>query len=93
MAEELKQKFSEIQQKKAGKKADIQIDEFEWIQVRMGIETVDSENILKLNQELAMNRESGKKHQESANEKLMRKFKENPLIPIGKNRQTNNKCS
>eukprot|EP00090_Calanus_glacialis_P044850 TRINITY_DN8044_c0_g1_i1.p1 TRINITY_DN8044_c0_g1~~TRINITY_DN8044_c0_g1_i1.p1 ORF type:complete len:136 (-),score=47.76 TRINITY_DN8044_c0_g1_i1:144-551(-) len=68
MAEELKQKFSEIQQKKAGKKEDIQIDEFEWI---------------KLNQELAINRESGKKHQESGNEKLMRKFKENPLIPIG----------
>ena len=36
-----------------------------------------------LNQELAINRESGKKHQESGNEKLMRKFKENPLIPIG----------
>ena len=38
---------------------------------------------LQLNQELAINRESGKKHQESANEKLARKFKENPLIPIG----------
>ena len=38
---------------------------------------------MQLNQELAVNRESGKKHQESANEKLVRKFKENPLIPIG----------
>eukprot|EP00092_Neocalanus_flemingeri_P005033 GFUD01005413.1.p1 GENE.GFUD01005413.1~~GFUD01005413.1.p1 ORF type:complete len:140 (-),score=55.02 GFUD01005413.1:92-511(-) len=69
MAEELKQKFSEIQQKKHGKKEEIQIDEFEWIN---------------LNKEIAINRESGKKHaQESANEKLTRKFKENPLIPIG----------
>jgi len=67
MAEELKQKFKEIQKQKDNKK-EIDIDEFEWI---------------KLNQELAINRESGKKHQESANEKLMRKFKENPLIPIG----------
>jgi len=67
MAEELKQKFKEMQKQKENKK-EIDIDEFEWI---------------KLNQELAINRESGKKHQESANEKLMRKFKENPLIPIG----------
>ena len=33
MAEELKQKFSEIQQKKLGKKEEIQVDEFEWIKV------------------------------------------------------------
>merc|ERR1711972_544637 len=60
-------KFDEIQEQKHGKK-EIQVDEFEWIE---------------LNQGLAINRESGKKHQETANEKLMRKFKENPLIPIG----------
>ena len=45
MAEELKQKFSEIQQKKAGKKEDIQIDEFEWIKVRIEIEAVGPEDI------------------------------------------------
>ena len=32
---------------------------------------------------MAINRESGKRHQESPNEKLMRKFRENPLVPIG----------
>ena len=32
---------------------------------------------------MAINRESGKRHQETANEKLMRKFNENPLVPIG----------
>ena len=30
-----------------------------------------------------MDRTTGVKHQETPNEKLMRKFKENPLIPIG----------
>ena len=49
MAEELKQKFSEIQQKKAGKKEEIQIDEFEWIKVwnkeRIEIEAVGPEDI------------------------------------------------
>ena len=30
-----------------------------------------------------MDRQSGKRHQETPNEKLVRKFKENPLIPIG----------
>ena len=36
-----------------------------------------------LNKQLAVDRESGKKHQETANEKLIRKFWENPFIPIG----------
>ena len=32
---------------------------------------------------MAVDRTTGVKHQETPNEKLMRKFKENPLIPIG----------
>ena len=32
---------------------------------------------------MAINRDSGQLHQETANEKLMRKFKENPLVPFG----------
>ena len=35
MAEEIKQKFTEIQQKKHGKKEEIQVDELEWIRVRI----------------------------------------------------------
>ena len=42
--------------------------EFEWIQ---------------LNKELQKNRDTGKKHQETPSEKLVRKMNENPLIPIG----------
>merc|ERR1711978_319679 len=33
--------------------------------------------------ELAVNRDTGKKHQEAPSEKLVRKFKENPFLPIG----------
>ena len=36
-----------------------------------------------LNKQLEVDRNSGKRHQETPNEKLIRKFKENPLIPIG----------
>ena len=36
-----------------------------------------------LNKQLEVDRNSGKRHQETPNEKLVRKFKENPLIPIG----------
>ena len=36
-----------------------------------------------LNKQLAVNRETGVKHQETANEKLVRKFWENPFIPVG----------
>ena len=36
-----------------------------------------------LNKELAVNRDTGKKHQEAPSEKLVRKFKENPFLPIG----------
>jgi hypothetical protein len=45
MAEELKQKFSEIQQKKMGKKEEIQIDEFEWIKVMVEILTAGSDKM------------------------------------------------
>ena len=45
MAEELKQKFSEIQQKKMGKKEEIQIDEFEWIKVMVEIQTAGSDKM------------------------------------------------
>ena len=38
---------------------------------------------LQLNKELAVNRDTGKKHQEAPSEKLVRKFKENPFLPIG----------
>merc|ERR1712083_639677 len=46
----------------------LEMDEFEGIQ---------------LNKELAVNRDTGKKHQEAPSEKLVRKFKENPFLPIG----------
>ena len=36
-----------------------------------------------MNKELAVNRDTGKKHQEAPSEKLVRKFKENPFLPIG----------
>ena len=39
--------------------------------------------IPQLNKELAVNRDTGKKHQEAPSEKLVRKFKENPFLPIG----------
>ena len=39
--------------------------------------------MFQLNKQLSINRESGKRHQETANEKLMRKVSENPLVPIG----------
>ena len=45
MAEELKQKFSEIQQKKLGKKEEIQVDEFEWIKVFIEIKEVGDDKI------------------------------------------------
>merc|ERR1712062_381185 len=64
---EIIKKFDEIQEQKHGKK-EILVDEFEWIE---------------LNKQLSINRESGKRHQETANEKLMRKVSENPLVPIG----------
>ena len=87
MAEEIKQKYSDIQQKKKiAKNDEFQIDEFEWIKVSTAVLCVIHVNeiILQLNQELAINRESGKKHQESPKDKLIRKFSENPLIPMGK---------
>merc|ERR1712241_339827 len=49
-------------------KSEIQVDEMEWIE---------------LNKQSAVDRTTGVKHQETPNEKLMRKFKENPLIPLG----------
>merc|ERR1712037_758761 len=52
-----------------GKDDTLEVDEFEWIQ---------------LNKELAVNRDTGKKHSgEAPSEKLVRKFKENPFLPIG----------
>ena len=40
--------------------------------------------ITQLNKELAVNRDTGKKHSgEAPSEKLVRKFKENPFLPIG----------
>ena len=36
-----------------------------------------------MNKELVVNRDTGKKHQEAPSEKLVRKFKENPFLPIG----------
>jgi len=68
MADELKKKFQEMQEAKHRKKSDILVDEFEWIE---------------LNKQLSVDRQTGVKHQETPNEKLMRKFKENPLIPLG----------
>jgi len=68
MAEELKKKFQEMQEAKHGKREELKIDEFEWIE---------------LNKQLEVDRNSGKRHQETPNEKLIRKFKENPLIPMG----------
>ena len=35
MADELKRRFREIQEEKSGKKDQMKIDEFEWIEVRM----------------------------------------------------------
>ena len=37
MAEELKRKFQEIQEAKHGKREELKIDEFEWIEVRQRI--------------------------------------------------------
>ena len=38
-----------------------------------------------MNKELAVNRDTGKKHSgEAPSEKLVRKFKENPFLPIGR---------
>ena len=69
MAEEIKAEYKRLQDKKRAKnKENIEVDEFEWIQ---------------LNKELAVNRDTGKKHQEASSEKLVRKFKENPFLPIG----------
>ena len=69
MAEEIKAEYKRLQDKKRAKnKENIEVDEFEWIQ---------------LNNELAVNRDTGKKHQEAPSEKLVRKFKENPFLPIG----------
>jgi len=69
MAEEIKAEYKRLQDKKRAKnKENIEVDEFEWIQ---------------LNKELAVNRDTGKKHQEAPSEKLVRKFKENPFLPIG----------
>ena len=47
MADDLKKKFNQMQEEKHGKK-EIQIDEFEWIE---------------LNKQLAVDRDTGKKHQ------------------------------
>ena len=35
MADELKKKFQEMQEAKHGKKEELKIDEFEWIEVRL----------------------------------------------------------
>ena len=37
MAEEIKRKFQEMQEAKHGKKEELKIDEFEWIEVRLRI--------------------------------------------------------
>ena len=37
MAEELKKKFQEMQEAKHGKREELKIDEFEWIEVRLRI--------------------------------------------------------
>merc|ERR1712192_363577 len=60
--------YKRLQAKKRPKDDQLEVDEFEWIQ---------------LNKELAVNRDTGKKHQEAPSEKLVRKFKENPFLPIG----------
>ena len=87
MAEELKKQFQEMHEAKYGKKDEIQVDEFEWIEVGWFkfdfVSKVNNIYFVKLNKQLAVDRETGKRHQETANEKLIRKFKENPLIPIG----------
>jgi len=72
MAEDLKAEYKKIQESKRPKNEDtIEVDEFEWVQ---------------LNKELLLNRDSGKPHKERPQEKLIRKFSENPLIPIGARR-------
>ena len=89
MAEELKKKFQEMQEAKHGKREELKIDEFEWIEVRQRIlsylaeQNRFSSKTFQLNKQLEVDRNSGKRHQETPNEKLIRKFKENPLIPMG----------
>ena len=86
MAEEIKAEYKRLQDKKRAKnKENIEVDEFEWIQVLLVPMPFSSFLfiILQLNKELAVNRDTGKKHQEAPSEKLVRKFKENPFLPIG----------
>ena len=86
MAEEIKAEYKRLQDKKRAKnKENIEVDEFEWIQVLLvPMPFLHSPPItLQLNKELAVNRDTGKKHQEAPSEKLVRKFKENPFLPIG----------
>ena len=88
MAEEIKAEYKRLQDKKRAKnKENIEVDEFEWIQVLLvSMPSLHSPPItLQLNKELAVNRDTGKKHQEAPSEKLVRKFKENPFLPIGEN--------
>ena len=88
MADEIKAEYKRLQEKKRPKKDDaLEVDEFEWIQVEINCPyfcpTAPPE-ITQLNKELAVNRDTGKKHQgEAPSEKLVRKFKENPFLPIG----------
>ena len=86
MAEEIKAEYKRLQDKKRAKnKENIEVDEFEWIQVLLVPMPFSSLLFitLQLNKELAVNRDTGKKHQEAPSEKLVRKFKENPFLPIG----------
>ena len=88
MADEIKAEYKRLQEKKRPKKDDtLEVDEFEWIQVEINCPyfcpTAPPE-ITQLNKELAVNRDTGKKHSgEAPSEKLVRKFKENPFLPIG----------
>ena len=88
MADEIKAEYKRLQEKKRPKTDDaIEVDEFEWIQVEINFfspSTPTPPKITQLNKELAVNRDTGKKHQgEAPSEKLVRKFKENPFLPIG----------
>ena len=84
MAEEIKAEYKRLQDKKHAKnKENIEVDEFEWIQVLLVPMPSLHSVTLQLNKELAVNRDTGKKHQEAPSEKLVRKFKENPFLPIG----------
>ena len=67
-AEAIKAEYAKIMERKTGKKAAVEEDSFDWVQLHKDIST---------------SQESGLPLQETVADKFNRKIAENPIVPIG----------